>query len=182
MRRTSFECTPDKGSPAPAVKLQARWDRLQAVETLGLDILNFIQRPFEGIFLEEIGSRIKILTASQTICNAAVTNLIDSYVILRGNFGSLPVQILAHGDIVDHDRTSPSIVLKNSRGDITEYKIPHTGCFASGKDAAAICAMSISFGAVGDRFASASRNIVLQNGHEAPTTSAPVSISSLARV
>ena len=53
---------------------------------------------------------------------------------------------------------------------------------ASGKDAAAICAMSISFGAVGDRFASASRNIVLQNGHAAPTTSAPVSISSLARV
>src|SRR5213594_2330508 len=47
--------------------------------------------------------------------------------------------------------------------------------------AAAICAMSNSFGGVAETCASASRNIVWQNGHAAPTTSAPVATSSSAR-
>src|SRR5262249_59418105 len=48
--------------------------------------------------------------------------------------------------------------------------------------AAAICAISMSFGGVLDKPANASRNIVLQNGHAAPTTAAPVAASSSARV
>src|SRR5687767_9795820 len=54
-----------------------------------------------------------------------------------------------------------------------------TGGF--GSDAAAICAMSSSAGGVGDRLASASRNIVLQKGQAAPTTEAPVLTSCSAR-
>ena len=77
------------------------------------------------------------------------------------------------------------VVRRPPNGDNTRIRTETANArygLASGKDAAAICAISINFGAVGDRFASASRNIVLQNGHAAPTTSAPVSISSLARV
>src|SRR5690349_22965328 len=43
-----------------------------------------------------------------------------------------------------------------------------------GSEAAAICAMSRSSGPFDDPAASASRNIVLQNGQAAPMTSAPV--------
>src|SRR6185295_18224744 len=48
-------------------------------------------------------------------------------------------------------------------------------------DAAAIWAISSSFGGVADTCASASRNIVWQNGQAAPTIPAPVATSSSAR-
>lgn len=48
--------------------------------------------------------------------------------------------------------------------------------------AAAICAISNNLGGFSDTAASASRNIVLQKGHAAPTTCAPVATSSFARV
>src|ERR1700687_1155446 len=48
--------------------------------------------------------------------------------------------------------------------------------------AAAICAMSSSFGGVFEIPESASRNMVLQNGQAAPMTVAPVATSSSARV
>src|SRR5712691_10756749 len=65
----------------------------------------------------------------------------------------------------------------------TPVRLSHSGYSPGfeGSDAAAICAISSSLGGASDTAASASRNIVLQNGQAAPTTLAPVATSSFAR-